>query len=31
MAMIKKQERRTVPAVVHCVQTIFFVNHFSGL
>jgi len=31
MAMIKKQERRTVLAIGHCLQTIFFVNHFSGL
>jgi len=29
--MIKKQERRAALAVVHCLQTIFFVNHFSGL
>jgi len=29
--MIKKQECRTVAAVGHCLQTIFFVNHFSGL
>jgi hypothetical protein len=29
--MFKKQVRRTMPAVVLCVQTIFFVNHFSGL
>jgi len=29
--MTEKKQFRTVLPVDHCLQTIFFVNHFSGL
>jgi len=29
--MTEKKQNRPVYAVEHCLQTILFVNHFSGL
>jgi hypothetical protein len=29
--MIEKRQSKTVLAVEHCLQIIFYVNHFSGL